>query len=146
MSRLENLEGKGVPSLRRVPRGPERGRRIVDLSVGLGSHLPPEPNARALPRGSGVTCRACYVCASLAPPSVSFTAAPGGRASSSGNASAQSAGRNTVWHRSGSRLSMARNGIHRHHHGAGATSSGRSDARRRLSVSPARRYVTDTSG
>lgn len=42
------LDRKGVPSLRRVLRTPERWGRIVDLAARLGSHLPPEPNARAL--------------------------------------------------------------------------------------------------
>ena len=42
------LEGKGLPSLRRVLRVPERWGRIVDLAAGLGGHLPAEPNARAL--------------------------------------------------------------------------------------------------
>jgi len=42
------LEGKGLPSLRRVLRVPERWGRIVDLAAGLGRHLPAEPNARAL--------------------------------------------------------------------------------------------------
>ncbi len=42
------LERKGVPSLRRVLRTPDRWGRIVDLAAGLGGHLPPEPDARAL--------------------------------------------------------------------------------------------------
>jgi exoribonuclease-2 len=42
------LERKGVPSLRRVLRMPERWERIVELAARLGGHLPPEPNARAL--------------------------------------------------------------------------------------------------
>jgi VacB/RNase II family 3'-5' exoribonuclease len=42
------LEGKGLPSLRRVLRVPERWGRIVDLAAGLGGHLPAEPSARAL--------------------------------------------------------------------------------------------------
>jgi ribonuclease R len=42
------LEAKGLPSLRRVLRVPERWGRIVDLAAGLGGHLPAEPSARAL--------------------------------------------------------------------------------------------------
>jgi exoribonuclease-2 len=41
-------EAKRLPSLRRVLRAPERWGRLVDLAAGLGGHLPPEPNARAL--------------------------------------------------------------------------------------------------
>lgn len=42
------LERKGLPSLRRVVRAPERWPRIVELASGLGEHLPGEPAARAL--------------------------------------------------------------------------------------------------
>ncbi len=42
------LEDKGSPSLRRVLRSPERWTRIVELAGGYGTHLPGEPNARAL--------------------------------------------------------------------------------------------------
>jgi ribonuclease R len=42
------LEANRFPSLRRVLRAPERWGRLVDLAAGLGGHLPPEPNARAL--------------------------------------------------------------------------------------------------
>jgi VacB/RNase II family 3'-5' exoribonuclease len=42
------LERKGCPSLRRVLRTPERWERIVELAAGLGGHLPPQPDARAL--------------------------------------------------------------------------------------------------
>jgi exoribonuclease-2 len=42
------LEAKRLPSVRRVLRAPERWGRLVDLAAGLGGHLPPEPNARAL--------------------------------------------------------------------------------------------------
>ncbi len=42
------LERKGVPSLRRVLRSPERWGRILELAAGLGGRLPPEPSARAL--------------------------------------------------------------------------------------------------
>ena len=42
------LEAKGLPSLRRVLRAPERWGRLVELAAGLGGHLPPEPDARAL--------------------------------------------------------------------------------------------------
>jgi len=42
------LAAKGVPSLRRVVRAPERWQRIVDLGAQLGEKLPPEPDARAL--------------------------------------------------------------------------------------------------
>ena len=42
------LERKGVASLRRVLRSPERWDRIVALAAGLGEHLPPSPDAVAL--------------------------------------------------------------------------------------------------
>jgi exoribonuclease-2 len=42
------LEDKGLPSLRRVLRSPERWARIVELAGGYGTHLPGEPDARAL--------------------------------------------------------------------------------------------------
>lgn len=44
----EYLESKGVPSLRRVVRTPERWSRIVDLARSTGENLPTEPNSRAL--------------------------------------------------------------------------------------------------
>jgi exoribonuclease-2 len=42
------LEKKGVASLRRVLRSPERWSRIVELAQALGERLPPEPDASAL--------------------------------------------------------------------------------------------------
>jgi exoribonuclease-2 len=42
------LDSKGVPSLRRVLRSPERWGRIVALAESLNSPLPPEPDAAAL--------------------------------------------------------------------------------------------------
>ncbi len=42
------LAKRGLPSLRRVLRSPERWSRIVDLAATLGHKLPPEPNAVAL--------------------------------------------------------------------------------------------------
>jgi VacB/RNase II family 3'-5' exoribonuclease len=42
------LERKGLPSLRRVLRSPERWKRIVDLALESGEHLPAEPSAPAL--------------------------------------------------------------------------------------------------
>jgi VacB/RNase II family 3'-5' exoribonuclease len=42
------FEQKGVSSLRRVLRSPERWERITDLAKGLGERLPPEPAAGAL--------------------------------------------------------------------------------------------------
>jgi VacB/RNase II family 3'-5' exoribonuclease len=42
------LEGKGLPSLRRVLRSPERWQRIVELAAQLGESLPAEPDAPAL--------------------------------------------------------------------------------------------------
>ena len=47
-SMAELLEEKGVPSLRRVVRAPERWPRIVEMAESLGDHLPPEPDPRAL--------------------------------------------------------------------------------------------------
>jgi len=42
------LERRGVPSLRRVLRSPERWDRIVTLAAGFGASLPPTPSAAAL--------------------------------------------------------------------------------------------------
>jgi VacB/RNase II family 3'-5' exoribonuclease len=42
------LEGKGLPSIRRALREPERWARIVELAAGLGGRMPPEPDGRAL--------------------------------------------------------------------------------------------------
>jgi len=42
------LAAKGLPSLRRVLREPERWQRICELASGLGERLPPEPDAVAL--------------------------------------------------------------------------------------------------
>jgi exoribonuclease-2 len=42
------LERKGLPSLRRVLRSPERWKRIVDLALESGERLPAEPSAPAL--------------------------------------------------------------------------------------------------
>ncbi len=42
------LEKKGVPSLRRVLRSPERWERIVALAATYGATLPAQPDARAL--------------------------------------------------------------------------------------------------
>lgn len=42
------LEERGLPSLRRVLRSPERWQRIVQLATGLNEHLPPAPDAAAL--------------------------------------------------------------------------------------------------
>jgi exoribonuclease R len=42
------LATKGLPSLRRVLRQPERWQRICELASGLGEQLPPEPDAVAL--------------------------------------------------------------------------------------------------
>jgi exoribonuclease-2 len=47
-SMAELLEEKGVPSLRRVVRAPERWPRIVETAAALGEHLPDEPDPRAL--------------------------------------------------------------------------------------------------
>jgi VacB/RNase II family 3'-5' exoribonuclease len=42
------LEGKQVPSLRRVVRVPKRWDRIVEVAAALGEKLPADPDARAL--------------------------------------------------------------------------------------------------
>ncbi len=42
------LEGRGLPSLRRVLRSPERWQRIVDLAADVGETLPSQPDAPAL--------------------------------------------------------------------------------------------------
>jgi exoribonuclease-2 len=42
------LETKGVASLRRVVRSPERWQRIVSVAKDFGESFPPEPDARAL--------------------------------------------------------------------------------------------------
>ena len=42
------LSGRGLPSLRRVLRSPERWERIVELARSLGVELPNAPDARAL--------------------------------------------------------------------------------------------------
>jgi exoribonuclease-2 len=42
------LAGRGLPSLRRVLRSPERWQRIVELAAPLGGRLPGAPDARAL--------------------------------------------------------------------------------------------------
>jgi exoribonuclease-2 len=42
------LEAKGLPSLRRVLRAPERWARLVELAAAQGGRLPTEPDARAL--------------------------------------------------------------------------------------------------
>ncbi|HEX5545390.1 MAG TPA: RNB domain-containing ribonuclease [Nitrospira sp.] len=42
------LQGKGVPSFRRILRSPERWRRIVEVAAHWGEPLPGEPDARAL--------------------------------------------------------------------------------------------------
>ena len=47
-SMAELLEEKGVPSLRRVVRAPERWPRIVETAAALGERLPEEPDPRAL--------------------------------------------------------------------------------------------------
>jgi VacB/RNase II family 3'-5' exoribonuclease len=47
-SMAELLESKGVPSLRRVVRAPERWPRIVETAAALGEHLPDTPDPRAL--------------------------------------------------------------------------------------------------
>ncbi len=44
------LEARGLPSLRRMVRAPERWPRMVDIAAGLGERLPAEPDARALAR------------------------------------------------------------------------------------------------
>ena len=42
------LESKGLPSLRRILRAPERWSRIVAFALQTGEHLPPTPDAVAL--------------------------------------------------------------------------------------------------
>jgi exoribonuclease R len=42
------LEQRGVPSLRRILRSPERWQRIVELAAQTGERLPPQPDAHAL--------------------------------------------------------------------------------------------------
>lgn len=42
------LEARGLPSLRRILRSPDRWQRIVDLAAHLGERLPSEPDAAAL--------------------------------------------------------------------------------------------------
>ena len=42
------LNGKGVPSFRRILRAPERWQRIIEVAARWGEHLPTEPDARAL--------------------------------------------------------------------------------------------------
>ncbi len=42
------LRDRGVPSIRRVVRTPERWPRIVELAARYGEKLPPEPDAKAL--------------------------------------------------------------------------------------------------
>jgi exoribonuclease II len=42
------LAAKGLPSLRRVVRSPERWQRIVEVAKEYGDALPPEPDSRAL--------------------------------------------------------------------------------------------------
>jgi VacB/RNase II family 3'-5' exoribonuclease len=42
------LEQKGLPTLRRILRAPERWERIVALAAGFGERLPPAPSAVAL--------------------------------------------------------------------------------------------------
>ena len=42
------LNGKGVPSFRRILRSPERWQRIIKVAARWGEHLPPEPDASAL--------------------------------------------------------------------------------------------------
>src|SRR6476661_2643531 len=42
------LEAKGLPSLRRVLRSPERWARLVEIAAESGERLPSAPNARAL--------------------------------------------------------------------------------------------------
>jgi exoribonuclease-2 len=42
------LASKGLPSLRRVVRSPERWQRIVEVAKEYGDGLPPEPDSRAL--------------------------------------------------------------------------------------------------
>lgn len=42
------LSARGLPSIRRVVKTPERWPRIVDLAASLGARLPAQPDARAL--------------------------------------------------------------------------------------------------
>ena len=42
------LNGKGVPSFRRILRSPERWQRIIEVAARWGGHLPPEPDSCAL--------------------------------------------------------------------------------------------------
>ena len=42
------LAGRGLPSLRRVVRSPERWDRIQKIAEDMGEHLPPDPDAPAL--------------------------------------------------------------------------------------------------
>ena len=42
------LNGKGVPSFRRILRSPERWQRIIEVAARWGGHLPPEPDSTAL--------------------------------------------------------------------------------------------------
>jgi len=42
------LNGKGVPSFRRILRSPERWERIIEVAARWGEHLPQEPDAGAL--------------------------------------------------------------------------------------------------
>jgi len=45
---VKYLEAKGLPSLRRILRSPERWDRIVKLAADLGERLSPSPSTRAL--------------------------------------------------------------------------------------------------
>lgn len=47
-SMAEYLEARGVPSLRRVVRRPERWGRMTEIAERFGERLPPEPDPRAL--------------------------------------------------------------------------------------------------
>ncbi|HLM54667.1 MAG TPA: RNB domain-containing ribonuclease [Pyrinomonadaceae bacterium] len=47
-SMAEFLQARGVPSLRRVVRRPERWRRLADLALDFGERLPRRPDSRAL--------------------------------------------------------------------------------------------------
>jgi VacB/RNase II family 3'-5' exoribonuclease len=47
-SMAEYLEARGVPSLRRVVRAPERWPLIVKTAEGFGEHLPDDPDPRSL--------------------------------------------------------------------------------------------------
>ncbi|NOT21152.1 MAG: RNB domain-containing ribonuclease [Nitrospiraceae bacterium] len=42
------LNGRGMPSFRRILRSPERWQRIVEVAARWGGHLPPEPDSSAL--------------------------------------------------------------------------------------------------